>query len=113
MKKRKRLIYKFRYVLAARMKQEKNRHKKDLPQTFELARGMRILVTTNVETDLEVTNGARAEIVDIILHPDKPPVSNEPIVRLKYLPAYTLVRLIRTQASPLEGLEEAVIPIVL
>ena len=50
---------------------------------------MKVMVTTNVEMDLDVTNNARREIVDIILHPDKPPVGDGPVVKLKYLPAYS------------------------
>ena len=66
----------------------------------------------NIETDLDVMNGACGEIVDIILHPDEPAFStNEPIIHLKYLPAYLLVKLQCTRASHLQGLEEAVIPV--
>jgi hypothetical protein len=35
---------------------------------------MRVMVTKNVETDLDITNGARGEIVVIVLHEDKPPI---------------------------------------
>ena len=61
---------------------------------------MKVLVMDNIETDLDITNGAQGEIVDIILHPDKPPISNsEPVVHLQYLPAYILVKLSHTHAS--------------
>ena len=30
----------------------------------------------NIEMDLDVTNGAQGEVVDIILHPDQPPISD-------------------------------------
>jgi hypothetical protein len=78
---------------------------------IEIAKGMKVLVTTNVETDLDITNGARGEIIDIILHPDKPPIPDEPVVHLKYLPLYILVKLSRTRAMILQGLEDRVIPI--
>ena len=69
-------------------------------------------MTENIETDLDVTNGACGEIVDIVLHLDEPAFSaNEPIVHLKYLPAYLLVKLQCTHASCLQGLKEAVIPV--
>jgi hypothetical protein len=100
------------YALAARSKTESRRKRKDLPSKIEIAKGMKVLVTNNIETDLDVTNGARGEIVDIILHPDEPPISaNEPVVHLKYLPSYLLVKLSRTRASRLAGLEDAVIPV--
>ena len=99
------------YCVAARGKTEKQRKRKDLPWEIELTKGMKVLVTDNVETDLDITNGARGEIVDIILHPEEPAIGNEPIVQLKYLSAYILVKLACTRASRLEGLDEAVIPV--
>ena len=87
---------------------------KDLPHKVELALGMKVMVTDNVETDLDITNGARGEIVGITLHPDEPPVDkNEAIVKFHYLPVYILVKLSRTRATRLEKLpvEEGVVPI--
>jgi len=72
---------------------------------------MKVMVTANIETDLDVTNGARGEIVDIILHPDEPPLGDDSIVTLKYLPSYILVKMQRTRASQLEGLDEGIIPV--
>ena len=72
---------------------------------------MKVMVMSNIETDLDVTNGARGVIVDIILHPDEPTLEDGPVVKLKYLPAYMLVRLMRTWASQLEGLDEGIIPV--
>lgn len=100
-----------KYALADRFKTEKRRKRKDLPLQVELAIGMKVMVTDNLETDLDVTNGARGEIVDIILDPDEPPIGNDPIVHLKKLPAYVLVKLTRTRATRLEGLDNAVIPV--
>ena len=72
-----------------------------------------IMVTENIHTDLDIiTNGARGEIVDIILHADELPINHEnSIVKLRYLPAYILVKLSRTRTTQLEGLDECVIPI--
>ena len=39
---------------------------------MELAIGIKVMVTENIKTDLDVANGVRGEIVDIILHPDEP-----------------------------------------
>ena len=83
----------------------------DLPDTVELAIGMKVMVTENIETDLDVTNGARGEIVDIILHPDEPPLSSEPIVTLKHLPSYVLIKMQRTRVMQLDGLSEGIIPV--
>lgn len=72
---------------------------------------MKVMVTSNVKTDLDVTNGAHGEIVDIILHPNEPTLEDGPVVKLKYLPSYVLVKLMRTWASWLEGLDEGIIPV--
>ena len=88
------------------------RTSKDLPYRIEIALGMKVMVTDNIETDLDITNGARGEIVDIVLHPDEPPINKgEAIIRLKYLPSYLLVKLTRTRATRLEGLDDCIIPI--
>jgi ATP-dependent exoDNAse (exonuclease V) alpha subunit len=79
----------------------------------EIAIGMRVMVTENVETDLDITNGACGEIVGIILHENEPPIAQEAVVKLRYLqvPAYILVKLSRTKASKLTGLDDCVIPV--
>ena len=90
---------------------KRRRWKNDLPDTIQIAIGMKVMVTENVETGLDITNGARGEIVDIILDPNKPPIGNDPIVTLKCLPTYILVKMARTRATQLEGLDENVIPV--
>ena len=80
-----------------RKKGSQNRVTKSLKYQAEVAVGMRVsMVTSNVETDLDITNGTQGEIVGIVLHEDEPPIGHEPIVKLKYLPAYLLIRLSRT-----------------
>lgn len=100
-----------RYAVVQRAKGNSTRHRKDLPDEIELAVGMRVMVTSNIETDLDVANGARGEIVDMILHPDETVDAREPVIRLKHPPSYILVKLHRTRASRLEGLDEHVIPV--
>ena len=53
------------------------RTSKDLPYRFEIAIGMKVTVTnkSHVETDLDIKNEARGEVVDIVLHLDEPPIS--------------------------------------
>ena len=49
------------YRMAARGKgseSRKQRKRKDLPAQIEMAVGMKVLVTNNLETDLNITNGA-------------------------------------------------------
>ena len=100
-----------RYCLAMRSKTEDSRQSNELDDEVELAIGMMIMVTTNINTDLDITNGARGKIVDIILDPHEPPLSPDPIIRLTHPPAYILVKLDRTRAPTLDGLDNLVIPI--
>ena len=59
-----------------------------------MAIGAKVLVTQNIDIDIDVTNGARGEIVDIVLYPDEPPISQDSSeVHLQYLPLYILVRM--------------------
>ena len=69
------------------------------------------MVTSNIETDMDMTNGARGEIVNIILHLNESPLGDEPIVTFQHLPSYILVKLKQTHAEWLEGLDEGVIPV--
>ena len=89
----------------------RRRRSKDLAREVKLAIGMKVMVTDNIETDLDITNGVRGEIVDIILHPDEPPIANLPVIHLRYVPMYILVKLTCTRATALEGLQDNVIPI--
>ena len=43
---------------------------KDLTCELELTIGMDVMVTNNIETDLDMTNGAQGKIVEIVLHPE-------------------------------------------
>ncbi|THH12700.1 hypothetical protein EW146_g7451 [Bondarzewia mesenterica] len=85
--------------------------RKDLPNEIELSVGMKVMVTTNLETDLDITNGARGDIVHIALHPDEPSIGTTDTIHLEYLPIYILVHLDRTRTAQLDGLDERVIPI--
>lgn len=99
-----------RYALASPPKKGRRRDK-GLPESIRLAIGMKVMVTNNLQTDLDITNGARGVITDIILNPDEPPLEEGAVVTLKYLPECILVKLSRTRAAALPNLEEGVIPI--
>ncbi|CUA71576.1 Structural maintenance of chromosomes protein 4 [Rhizoctonia solani] len=78
-----------------------------------LAIGLRVMVTMNVKTDLDVANGACGTISEIILDPNEPYFDPEAAsVTLSRLPSHILVKMDRTRASPLPGLQENVLPIV-
>ena len=99
-----------RYALASRPKNSKKRDN-GLPEFIHLAIGMKVMVTNNLQTDLDITNGARGVITGIILNPDEPPLEAGSVVTLKHLPECVLVKLSRTRAAALPDLEEGVIPI--
>lgn len=82
-----------------------------LPSEVHLAIGCKVMVTFNVETQLDIANGSRGTIYDIVLD-EREPVCNDEVVHLKYPPAYVLVKLDRTKAPKLDGLPEGVVPIV-
>ena len=102
-----------RFAAYARQKNlDSNQQKQELPLTVQMAIGMKVMVTQNVITDLDITNGACGTIVDIWLHPDEPAITDvQPILKLKHLPVCVLVKLDRTRTSRLNGLEESVIPV--
>ena len=99
------------YALVECSTRDGRRKRKDLPETIELAIGMKVMVTSNIATDLDITNGARGTIADIILDPLEPPLGVTPIADLKYVPQCVLVRLNRTRAARLDTLDNGVIPI--
>ncbi|KZV59034.1 hypothetical protein PENSPDRAFT_564141, partial [Peniophora sp. CONT] len=53
-------------------KRKKKPERNALPDVLELAVSMKVMVTTNVETDFDITNGARGTLVDIVLNPKEP-----------------------------------------
>lgn len=64
-------------------------------------------------SSIDLANGARGEIVDIVLHleePERDEGTRE--VTLHYPPAYILVKFASTKAGTLRGLEAGVLPIV-
>jgi hypothetical protein len=82
-----------------------------LPDQIEITNGMQVLVTNNISTDLDITNGARGEIVDIMLHPEETADSEDTVVCLQHLPVCVLVKLEQTRATAFPGLQANVIPI--
>ena len=44
--------------------------------------------------------GYAREIVDIVLHPDEPPIGDKPAIHLKYMSAYILVKNLANKGDP-------------
>lgn len=100
-----------RIAASLQCKCRKKEHRRHLPDQVRIAVGMKVMVTLNLATDLDVANGARGEITKIVLHPQEPPITDSPEVRLSYPPAFIVVRLERTRMPRLEGLDGGEIPI--
>jgi len=99
-------------IVSIRDRTRKGKNAGDLQREVHIAVGMEIMVTRNIETDLDITNGARGTVVDIFLHPDEPAHDEEAMsTTLAYPPVFILVKLNRTRASQLKGLDESVIPV--
>jgi hypothetical protein len=98
-------------ISVARFSPEKKNRGTLLADEVELAKGLKVMVTNNLATDLDITNRARGEIVDIIFDKDEPDFPDSLIVRLHKMPRCVLVKLARTRASQLDGLDEGVIPV--
>ena len=64
----------------AQHQKDNSKQKNSLPHQVKLAEGLKVLILNNIAADLDITNGARGEIVDIILHREGPPLSNKPII---------------------------------
>ena len=91
---------------------DSKQQKQELPPKMQMAIGMKVMVTQNVVTDLDITNGARGTIVNIWLHPEEPAITDlKTLIKLKHLLVCILVELDRTRTSQLTGLEERIIPV--
>ena len=83
-----------------------------LPETVYLAVGLRVLVTSNLDTDNDIANGMKATITDIVLHPQSAFVRQpDGVYELQASPLYILVKLDRFRGSALDGLDAGVVPI--
>ena len=78
-----------------------------------LSVGMKVMVTSNIDTDLDIANGARGEITKIVFDEHEPEFSfDDPTVKLTFPPTYVLVKMTSTKVKGLEGLQDNTIPII-
>ena len=85
-----------RYALAARGAGDGGQKRKNLPEVIELVIGMKVMVTSNIATDLGITHGAR------------PPLGESSIITPEHLLQCVLVKLNRTRAARLDGLDDGI-----
>lgn len=87
--------------------------KNGLPEELELAVGMQVMITTNVETELDMANGSRGVIQRIIFDQrENIENQNDAVVRLAFPPECILIKLDRPTGIQLSGLECNVVPVV-
>lgn len=82
---------------------------------MELAIGIHVMVTFNVETDadLDIANGSQGKITKIVLDERETEFSpTAAIVELTYPPVYVLIKLNHTKVVQLDGLEKNILPLV-
>jgi len=105
-----------KFAIAAKPKTGwgKNRQERaGLADEVDITVGMEIMVTINISTDLDVANGARGHAVEIVLDArEEISATQTEFYELQFPPTYILVRMIRTKAAVLDGLESGVLPII-
>ena len=72
---------------------------------------MKVMMLQNIDTNLDVANGARGRITRIVLNSGETIDESRPHIQLTEMPAYIIVKLDRTKAPQLNGLEVNEIPI--
>lgn len=80
-----------------------------LPNVVELSEECRVMVMLNLEAELDLANGARGPVHQILLHKDEVIPPNERRVRLKYMPRCILICLDRARVPTLLGLSPGVV----
>ena len=84
----------------------------ELQHEVKFTIGMCVFVTRNIDLDRDLSNGTCGVITDVLLHPEEPIASDdEPSIRLRHPPSAVFVRLDKTRAGSLPGLESKVVPI--
>ncbi|KAF8593953.1 hypothetical protein BDV93DRAFT_408186, partial [Ceratobasidium sp. AG-I] len=84
---------------SARNARRGKREKGGLPDEISIAIGLKVMVTLNVKTDIDVTNGARGITAGIKLDPNEPAIDEgKASAKLTHLPVCILVKLDRTRA---------------
>ena len=104
---------KFAVVAKARTGRGRNqREHGGLADEVDITIGMEVMVTFNVSTDLDVANGTRGQVVDIVVDArEEISASNTQTKVLQYPPVYILIRMLHTKADALNGLESGILPI--
>ena len=65
-----------------------------LSRVVELEVGCKVIITTNIDTDMDMSNGAQGQVVHIWVDPQEPAGNGESSVEdMQYPPACVLVKM--------------------
>lgn len=96
-------------VVIAGMREKKTAR---LPNRTAVTIGMKAMVTWNISTDADLANGARGEVIDIVLDPrENPRTISGTSVTLQYPPATVLFKPINRCGIKFPGLVDGLLPI--
>ncbi|KAG9022127.1 hypothetical protein FRB95_000695 [Tulasnella sp. JGI-2019a] len=80
---------------------------------MEFTKSMAVMVTYNIQMDLDVVNRSQGMIIDIILDERELSIAEGVSeVQLKYQPAYLLVKMDQTKAERLDRLKDSMLPLI-
>ena len=89
------------------------KHTGNLPDTTNVAVGMKVMVVMNLATEADIANGTRGTITSIILDPrEKPEEKEDGTIVLKYPPAGIIFKPDGKCNVKFQGLEPGLVPIV-
>jgi hypothetical protein len=82
-----------------------------LQKVIELALGCKVIITMNLDTDMDIANGVRGQIMEMWADPQEESGTMHSVQEMKYPPTCILVKLERFHGHEIEDLGEGTIPI--
>lgn len=86
-----------------------------LPTMIRIVKGMRVMVTRNVSTSANLSNGSRGRVAEIVLDPREPAIGVQAVEEkrayLRYPPAIVILQLDFCELAPLPGLARNHVPL--
>ena len=86
------------------------KHQGGLESVVELAIGAKVIITTNLDTDIDIANGARGHIEGIWADPCKESESTDAVQDMMYPPSCVQVKFEQYRGPQIEELGDSTIP---
>lgn len=83
----------------------------ELPNIFEFAIGIDVIVTMNLDAENHLVNGARGTVTGMILHSNEEFDASQDVIQLQEPPVCVFVKLLHGKNIKLDGLEENEVPL--